>query len=162
MHRHKFVVVLIIIASVVAIYLQGRDRIGSKEINLSFNIPPGYRAEYKAKTNDKQETIDINYGSTGNPEWMSIQIAGYSGCEAKIDDNQEPILVAGKWPLSMSKSHARYGFRDQIGTACLDNNKVMTVYRYVRDNEGEVETQFDQILESANYSPGLSQFMIRH
>jgi len=92
---------------------------------------------------------------------MSVQISDWQQCKNEPLDQhnsysyavRKTITVAGKWPLSMTKNHPRYGHRDQVDKTCLDENKTLDMTRYVKDNEAEVEKAFDKILQTAVFKP---------
>lgn len=137
------------------------NTITAKEFNITFTLPPTYYLEYKSKSADNPETININNGPQGlKDNWMSIQVYEshkFANCsQEKGGSYRTPtktITVAGKWSMMISKNDSRYGSREHQGTTCLDNNKVLMMYRYVKDDGNQAETDFDKILETAIYKP---------
>lgn len=134
------------------------NTITAKEVNITFTLPPAYYLEYKPKSADNPETININNGPQGlKDNWMSIQLFDSQNCSPNIEVSYrtptKTITVADKWSMLIAKSDGRYGSRDQRGIACLDNNKTLMMYRYVKDDGNQAETDFDKILETAVYRP---------
>lgn len=135
------------------------NSITAKEVNITFTFPPAYYLEYKPKSSGNPETININNRPQGlKDNWMSIQLFESQNCspnsiEIYYRTPTKTITVANKWSMVIAKSDGRYGSRDQKGLACLDNNKTLMMYRYVKEDGNQAETDFDKILETAVYRP---------